>query len=153
MKPIDPRHIVTTVPFSNWFDDPIDDDKGTDIDIEVSVTYLPRPGSPDYFSKKHGCWFPGEPFEIEVISVDYIPGSKLEDMSLWSAIEARVRKDLMQDDLELREHFQEHTENNADSRDDSHAMRDALNELLHNRSNDYLCIDDQLMIQTALGEG
>jgi hypothetical protein len=85
--------------------------------------------------------------------VDFIPGSKLDDMSLWTRIEAQVRKNLMEDDSQLWEHFADHMENNADSRDDSHAMRNALNELLHNRSNDYLCIDDQLMIQTALGEG
>jgi hypothetical protein len=147
----DPRHIVTTVGFSNWIEGPIENDDGTEIDIEVNVTYIPRMGNQHYFSVKHGCWFPGDQPEIEVISVDFIPGSKLDDMSLWTRIEAQVRKNLMEDDSQLWEHFADHMENNADSRDDSHAMRNALNELLHNRKN-LFHPEDEKMVRQALGQ-
>jgi len=107
----------------NFWDDCFGEGDGVEIDIEVAVTYLPRPGCTDYFSPMSGCWYPGDAPELEILTIHYIPGSKLDDMTLWPQIEAKVRKELEEDPQELWEHFYDTIQENANKRDEAHAAR------------------------------
>lgn len=104
-----PKTLTIEIPFY--------DGSHLEIDLSVSVTYQPRLGCSFYFSAKQGCWYPGEDPELEIISIDYIPGSKLDDMSLWAGIQAKVRENLIEDDTQLWEHFCDVLNENADRRD------------------------------------
>ena len=47
-----------------------------EFDIYVSITFTATGDSPDYFDKGMGCWYPGDPAELEIASVEFSDADK-----------------------------------------------------------------------------